>query len=142
MLVYLKTPKIGRAPRQPDLPIGGAFGVTWQEVVAKNIGLPVTFLNASTFGRVVDAMYTRLKVYEKMKMPRPEYAPLIAQDTGQSETIVSRFLIEIDKKRKTGKAVIAQAEKQKVVTIPGALTKIAIVAGLLGAGFLAFKFMK
>lgn len=114
----------------------GAFGFSWQEKAAKNIGFPVTFLNASTYGGIVNTMY---KIYVKNKnLDYDSLVNLISADSGQSRDIVIRFLEEMRKREATGTTVLSNAEKYsdplKTISTYGKLLTVAAI--LIGGGYL------
>ena len=120
----------------------GVFGFSWQEKLSTNIGFPVTFLNASYYGNIVNAMN---KVYKKYKtLPDSEIVNLVSLQANQTPEIAAKFLDEI--RRREGNPTIPYtvkgAESRKTTDIIGALTgtstsKIALILALsIGAWLL------
>ena len=84
-----------------DIELMGIFGFSKWEVIAKNIGMPITLLNGSTFGNLVKNMYD---IHTKYK----EYSDdiqidAIAKYSNQSADIAEKALTEFKLMETTGK---------------------------------------
>jgi hypothetical protein len=117
---------------QPELM--GIFGTSWQEIIASNMGYPVTFLNSLQYGNIVNTIYKRYKEYLKKGYQPYDKAliPILASETGQTTAKIESFLDEIRKKDTTGKALLVKPEGV-ALKLPGVntiLLPLAVVAGI------------
>ena len=109
----------------------GVFGFSWQEKLAANIGYPVTFLNASNYGAIVNSMNRRLAFYNGQGIKdKSKLVSLIAADTQQSPEKVSAFIDQMALKKKTGEIVLAKPEGKPAMPLGINLKPIMVLIGL------------
>lgn len=109
----------------------GVFGFSWQEKLAANIGYPVTFLNASNYGAIVNSMNKRLAFYNGQGIKdKARLVPLIAADTQQAPEKVSAFIDQMVLKKKTGEIVLAKPEGKPAMPLGINLKPIMFLVGL------------
>lgn len=99
----------------------GIFGFAWQEIIAKNVGYPVTILNASTYGGIINQQY---KLWHKYVPPMTTDAAIdrIAQETGQDRAITKKA-VEAFFKKDSGLAVLPADARKDTVFDPIAALK-------------------
>jgi hypothetical protein len=95
----------------------GVFGWAWQEIIAKNIGMPISMLNASLYDPVINSMRRAYDAYKQGGISNDEtMAQMIAQDTAQPIEYARKFVPEIRRYEETGKAVSRAPTAAEAVT--------------------------
>lgn len=91
----------------------GIFGYSWQEKVAGNMGYPVSMLNASTYGAIVNTLYKLWQKNIKAGIDKygAEMLESLVADSGQPGDKIKSFFVEMAKREKTRTVLSTGASK-------------------------------
>jgi hypothetical protein len=91
----------------------GIFGYSWQEKVAANMGYPVTMLNASEYGSIVNTLFKLWTKNAKTGIDKygTEMLLSLVADSGQPADKVRMFFAEMVKREKAGTVLSTSAPK-------------------------------
>lgn len=136
-----------------DQALNYVLPTSWQVIVARNCGLPVTTANMVDYGSVIDAMYKAYK--DNLDLEYDPYgdhmALYISAVTGQTEELARRFVAEVKKHDVTGRWTAIKIDEippavnaslTGIITGGISTVRLLAIAGIVIAGiYFAGKFV-
>jgi hypothetical protein len=111
----------------------GAFGFSWKEKIAKNIGFPVSALNASYYGKIVETILKNFSAIAKTAESEAAAISETAAKLSQSEKTVSDTVNEYKKMKNIGTVLPVNPYTDPYKGLKGSAVLIAGAAAIIGA---------